>query len=978
MKKKFLLVDGSHYLFRAYFALPRLTAPDGHLTGVVYGVTAMLKKLYEVERPDYFAVIFDAPGRNFRHEIFPEYKANRSPTPEDLSQQFAPTLELVSAMGYPVLQVPDVEADDVIATLARQPQGQKVSVVIATGDKDLAQLVDDEVMIYEAMKNVHLDAAAVEKKMGVPPCLVGDFLGLTGDSADNVPGVSGVGPKTAINWLGRFGSLEGVVQHAAQIKGKVGEKLRLAIADGSLALSRRLITLRTDVELERGYESMQVEAVDVGHLRELYQRHGFKRWLSEIESAAAVASAETEAEGTAASAEGKLVSTVSIVSSGQGSDGSPVASAEAEPEGTAASADGKLVSTVSIVSSGQGSDGSPPEATVVPAEKESERAALDCHYETILTEAELEAWIVRLRESALFAVDTETDGLDYMSAQLVGMSFAVAPGRAAYVPCGHDYPDAPRQITRDNLLRLIKPVLEDPGVSKVGHNLKFDRNVLASYGISLDGIRSDTMLESYVYNSVATRHSLDSVAHHYLGLAATRFEDVVGSGVKQKTFNQIALSEAVPYASQDADFSLRLHESFQPKFANEAGLRTVLHDIELPLLSVIADVERSGVLVDCEALKAQSEQLQKEQSHISQLAYEAAGHEFNLNSPQATAQVLFQEKQLPVIRKTPKGLPATSEEVLHELAKDHVLPSFILEHRLLSKLKSTYTDKLPQLVHPATGRVHTQYHQAVTATGRLSSSRPNLQNIPVRTEAGRRVREAFIAPPGYCLLAADYSQIELRIMAHLSSDEKLCEAFARKEDVHGATAAEIFSIPVAEVTPEHRRIAKSINFGLIYGMTEFGLSRHLKLSRREAADYRERYFARYSGVQDYMEATLQEAKRLCYVETVFGRRLSLPNINARNYHVRSYAERSAINAPMQGTAADIIKVAMIDLHRYLTHSSLDARIIMQIHDELVLEVALDEVEETAGKCRELMVAAASLDVPLEVAIGWGKNWNVAH
>ena len=942
MKKKFLLVDGSHYLFRAYFALPRLTAPDGHLTGVVYGVIAMLKKLYEVEKPDYFAVIFDAPGRNFRHEIFPEYKANRSPTPEDLSQQFAPTLELVSAMGYPVLQVPDVEADDVIATLARQPQGQKVSVVIATGDKDLAQLVDDEVMIYEAMKNVHLDAAAVEKKMGVPPCLVGDFLGLTGDSADNVPGVSGVGPKTAINWLGRFGSLEGVVQYAAQIKGKVGEKLRLAIADGSLALSRRLITLRTDVELERGYESMQVEAVDVGHLRELYQRHGFKRWLSEIESAAAVASAETEAEGTAASAEGKLVSTVSIVSSGEGSEGSP-------PEATAAPADGKLVS-----------------------------AALDCHYETILTEAELEAWIVRLRESALFAVDTETDGLDYMSAQLVGMSFAVAPGRAAYVPCGHDYPDAPRQITRDNLLRLIKPVLEDPGVSKVGHNLKFDRNVLASYGISLDGIRSDTMLESYVYNSVATRHSLDSVAHHYLGLAATRFEDVVGSGVKQKTFNQIALSEAVPYASQDADFSLRLHESFQPKFANEAGLRTVLHDIELPLLSVIADVERSGVLVDCEALKAQSEQLHKEQSHISQLAYEAAGHEFNLNSPQATAQVLFQEKQLPVIRKTPKGLPATSEEVLHELAKDHVLPNFILEHRLLSKLKSTYTDKLPQLVHPATGRVHTQYHQAVTATGRLSSSRPNLQNIPVRTEAGRRVREAFIAPSGYCLLAADYSQIELRIMAHLSSDEKLCEAFARKEDVHGATAAEIFSIPVAAVTSEHRRIAKSINFGLIYGMTEFGLSRHLKLSRREAADYRERYFARYSGVQDYMEATLQEAKRLCYVETVFGRRLSLPNINARNYHVRSYAERSAINAPMQGTAADIIKVAMIDLHRYLTHSSLDAKIIMQIHDELVLEVALDEVEETAGKCRELMVAAASLDVPLEVGIGWGENWNVAH
>ncbi len=925
MKKKFLLVDGSHYLFRAYFALPRLTAPDGHLTGVVYGVISMLKKLYESEKPDYFAVIFDAPGRNFRHEIFPEYKANRPPVPEDLSQQFAPTLEMVSAMGYPVLQVPDVEADDVIATLARQTQGQKVSVVIATGDKDLTQLVDDGVMVYEAMKNARLDAAAVEKKMGVPPCLVGDLLGLTGDSVDNVPGVPGVGPKTALAWLGQFGSLEGVVQHAAQIKGKVGEKLRLAITDGSLALSRRLIALRTDVELEHGYESMQVEVADVTRLRELYQRHGFKRWLSELERTAAVAPAE-----------GKPVSTVSVVSS------------EEESEST------------------------------VAAGKESANSAPECHYETILTEAELEAWIVRLRESALFAVDTETDSLDYMSAQLVGMSFAVAPGRAAYVPCGHDYPDAPRQITRDNLLRLIRPVLEDPGISKVGHNLKFDRNVLASCGISLAGIRSDTMLESYVYNSVATKHSLDSVAHHYLGLAAIRFEDVVGSGVRQKTFNQIALSEAAPYASEDADFSLRLHESFQPKFANEAGLRTVLHKIELPLLPVLADVERTGVLVDCEALKAQSEQLQKERLRIQQLAYEAAGHEFNLNSPQATAQVLFQEKQLPVIRKTPGGLPATSEEVLQELAKDHVLPNFILEHRLLSKLKSTYTDKLPQLVYPASGRVHTQYHQAVTATGRLSSSHPNLQNIPIRTGVGRRVREAFVAPPGYCLLAADYSQIELRIMAHLSGDEKLCAAFARKEDVHGATAAELFSIPIESVSPEHRRVAKSINFGLIYGMTEFGLSRQLKLSRREAADYRERYFDRYTGVQAYIEATLQTAKRLCYVETVFGRRLSLPNINARNYHVRSYAERSAVNAPMQGSAADIIKIAMIDLHRHLLQSSLDARIIMQIHDELVLEVALDDVEETAGKCRELMVAAASLKVPLEVAIGWGKNWNEAH
>ncbi len=897
MKKNFLLVDGSHYLFRAYFALPRLTAPDGHLTGVIYGVAAMLKRLYESGKYDYFAVIFDAPGGNFRHEIFPQYKANRPPTPEDLSQQFAPTLELVSALGYPVIQVPDVEADDVIATLTRQAQNREVSVIIATGDKDLAQLVGEQVTIYDSMKNVRLDAAAIEKKLGVPPRLVGDFLGLAGDSVDNVPGVPGVGPKTAIAWLNKFGNLDEIMRHAAQIKGKVGEKLRLAIADGSLVLSRELVALRADVKLEHAYESMQVKAANEERLRELYQSHGFKKWLLELNA---------------------------------------------------------------------------------PADQKIMSAALGCDYDTILTESELEAWIARLRENGFFAVDTETDSLDYMSAQLVGMSFAIAPGKAAYVPCGHDYSGAPKQISRDRLLELIGPVLEDPRVGKVGHNLKFDCNVLARYGISLVGIRSDTMLESYVYNSVATRHNLDSVAHHYLGLATTRFEDIAGTGARQKTFNQIALSEAAPYAAEDADFSLRLHEHFQPKFANETGLRSVLHDIEIPLLSVIADVERTGVLVDCAALKTQSAELHEKLLETRRLAYEAAGHEFNLNSSQATAQVLFQEKQLPVIRKTPGGLPATSEDVLQELAKDHVLPNLILEHRLLSKLKSTYTDKLPQLVHPVSGRVHTQYHQAVTATGRLSSSHPNLQNIPVRTEVGRRVREAFIAPPGYCLLSADYSQIELRIMAHLSGDERLCAAFAQNEDVHRSTAAEIFSIPLASVDTEQRRIAKSINFGLIYGMTEFGLARQLSLSRREAAHYRERYFARYTGVQDYMEATLKRAKSMRYVETVFGRRLSLPNVNARNYHARSYAERSAINAPMQGSAADIIKIAMIDLHRCLIQSSLDARIIMQVHDELVLEVALDAVEQTVGKCRELMVAAAPLKVPVQVSIGWGKHWNVAH
>ena len=896
--RPFLLVDGSSYLYRAYHVL-QLTDSRGEPTGAVYGVINMLRSLLSDYEPEFMAVVFDARGKTFRHDMYREYKANRPPMPDELAAQVEPLHALVRALGLPLLQVSGVEADDVIGTLARQATKLGMETVISTGDKDMAQLVGPQVTLINTMSRTTLDPAGVEEKFGVPPERIIDYLALTGDSSDNIPGVPKVGPKTAARWLNEFGSLDEVIAHAGEIKGKVGESLRDNL--DTLAMSRQLTAIVCDVELESAPDTLRVQPPDLESLREWYTTLEFNRWLEEL---------------------------------------------------------------------------SDRNETAPPADTTKEPAA---DYETVLTQSRFDAWLIKLQQAELIAFDTETTSLEYTAARIVGVSFAVTPGEAAYVPLAHDYVGAPEQLNRDAVLQQLRPILENKEAYKVGHNLKYDRNVLANHDIKLSGIRYDSMLESYVLDSTATRHNMDAVALKYLGHTNIKFEEVAGKGKNQLTFNQVPIEMAAPYAAEDADIALRLHQAMWPKLSMEASLEKIFIDVEMPLLTVLSDMEQAGVAIDIFMLEKQSEELAKRISEIEQQAHHVAEQSFNLGSPKQIQEILFDKLGLPVIAKTPKGVPSTAESVLAELALDYPLPKLILEWRSFSKLKSTYTDKLPLQVSPDTGRVHTSYHQAVAATGRLSSSDPNLQNIPVRTGEGRRIRQAFVAKPGSVLLAADYSQIELRIMAHLSSDEGLLQAFSDGTDVHRATAAEVFGVTPLEVSADQRRSAKAINFGLIYGMSAFGLARQLGIARGAAQEYIDLYFQRYPGVQAYMEATREQARAQGYVETVFGRRLYLPEIKSKNGQRRAAAERTAINAPMQGTAADIIKRAMIDLHGWIgSQTGVDITMIMQVHDELVFEVAESDLEAVKGPISERMCGAADLKVPLVVDIGTGSNWDEAH
>ncbi|MCW9023680.1 MAG: DNA polymerase I [Gammaproteobacteria bacterium] len=896
--KPFILVDGSSYLFRAYHAMPGLTNSDGEHTGTIYGVVNMIRRLLADYDPEHIAIVFDAKGKTFRNDLYPEYKANRPPMPDDLREQIEPIHKIIEAMGLPLLCVEGVEADDVIGTLAEQAAKAGIETVISTGDKDMAQLVNKHVSLINTMTDSVSDVDGVVEKFGVGPELIIDYLALVGDTADNVPGVPKVGPKTAARWLNQYGDLDALVNRADEVKGKVGEYLRDSLKQ--LPLSRQLVTIKCDVELEHSPETLNRNKPDMAQLKELFSRYEFKTWLSEI-----------------------LDST----------SGDPVASSDAEKAG---------------------------------------------EYETIFTQKALDAWLEKIKKADVFAFDLETTSLDYMQAEIVGLSFAVKSGEAAYVPVAHSYIDAPAQLDRDDVLAQFKPLLEDPAVAKLGQNLKYDMNVLARYKIVMQGIKFDTMLESYVIDSTASRHDMDTLALKHLGYKTIHFEDVAGKGAKQITFDQVAIEEAAPYAAEDADITLRLHESLWPRLQESAALEKIFHEIEMPLVPVLSRIECNGVKLDTDMLVKQSGELAQRLQELEQETYNLAGEEFNLASPKQLQVILFDKLGLPVKSKTPKGQPSTAESVLQELAHDYPLPKLLLEHRSLSKLKSTYTDKLPRQVDKDTSRVHTSYHQAVAATGRLSSSDPNLQNIPVRTEEGRRIRQAFIAEKGYRMVAADYSQIELRIMAHISGDEGLLKAFAAGEDIHQATAAEVFGVNLDEVTKDQRRSAKAINFGLIYGMSAFGLARQLDIGRAEAQTYVDLYFDRYPGVKNYMEKTRELAHEQGYVETVFGRRLYLPEINSRNGMRRQYAERTAINAPMQGTAADIIKRAMIELDRILQTTKLDARMIMQVHDELVFEVEESQVEAAVDIIKNSMATAAELAVPLVVDVGIGDNWDESH
>ncbi len=895
-----LLVDGSSYLYRAFHVpnLQQLSNKNGEPTGAVYGVVNMLRSLLNEYDPQHLAVVFDARGRNFRHDLYEQYKANRPPMPDELSAQVPPLLEIIRAMGLPLLQIDGVEADDVIGTLAKRATAQGMHTVISTGDKDMAQLVDGHVTLVNTMSRTTLDPDGVVEKFGVTPAQIIDYLALIGDSSDNIPGVPKVGPKTAAKWLADWGTLDKVIEHADEIKGKVGESLRASL--DQLPLSRQLATIHCDVALDITPDALQRQPPDAGRLHALYAELDFVRWLEELDSAVVQPTAAGKNAGAG-------------------------------------------------------------------------------EYETVLDQQRLGDWLRRLRAAGEFAFDTETTSLAYMDARIVGVSFAIQPGAAAYVPLAHDYPGAPQQLERTAVLAELAPLLENSEIKKIGHHIKYDRNVLSNHGITLNGIAYDTMLESYILDSTATRHDMDSVAKKYLDYSTITFEQVAGKGKNQLTFNEVPLESAAPYAAEDADITLRLHRAMWPQLAQTPGLEKIYREIEIPLVTVLSDMEQTGVAIDCQMLALQSRQLAKRIVEIEQEAHREAGQPFNLGSPKQIQELLFDKLQLPVLAKTPTGVPSTAESVLAELALDYPLPRLILEHRSLSKLKSTYTDRLPEQVSVTTGRVHTSYHQAVAATGRLSSSDPNLQNIPIRTEEGRRIRQAFVARPGCVLLAADYSQIELRIMAHLSSDAGLLKAFSAGEDVHCATAAEVFGVAPEEVSSDQRRSAKAINFGLIYGMSAFGLARQLGIPRGAAQEYIERYFARYPGVRDYMEGTRAQAHEQGYVETVFGRRLYLPDINARNGQRRAAAERTAINAPMQGTAADIIKRAMINLHDWIaSQSQWDITMIMQVHDELVFEVAVADVESVREEIRARMCAAAALRVPLVVDIGVGNNWDEAH
>ena len=897
-----LLVDASGYLFRAYHALPKLTNSKGEATGALLGVLTMLRKLIQEQRPEYIGVVFDAAGKSFRNDLYPAYKAHRPPMPEELREQILPLQSVIRAMGLPLLVIPDVEADDVIGTLATQAAAQGIPTLISTGDKDMAQLVDAQVTLVNTMTDTLLDPTGVKEKFGVPPERIVDYLSLMGDAVDNVPGVTKCGPKTAVKWIEEFGDLDGVMANAASVKGKVGENLRAAL--GQLPLARQLTTIKRDVALGLGPTDLRPGQPDVDELR---------RWYARFESRRLLATLDEETAGV------------------------PAVSAD-------------LVSA-------------PP---------------IQASYDLVLTELDLDRWLERLQSAELVAVDTETTSLDYMVAELVGLSFSLLPGEAAYVPLAHRYPGAPDQLDRDLVLARLRPWLEDPTRCKVGQNLKYDMSVLARYGIQLRGVAHDTMLQSYVLDSTG-RHDMDSLAKKYLDYDTVHFEDIAGKGAKQLTFDQIPLEQAGHYAAEDADVTLRLHQAFWPRLEATHALAQLYQSVEVPLVTILSRIERTGVRIDSALLAVQSQQLAQRISELEQTAYAVAKRPFNMGSPKQIGAIFFDELKLPVVAKTPKGAPSTSEEVLEQLAADgHELPRIILEHRGLSKLRSTYTDKLPQMVNPETGRVHTSYHQAVAATGRLSSSDPNLQNIPIRTEEGRRIRRAFIAEPGHKLLAADYSQIELRIMAHLSGDERLLAAFASGQDIHRATAAEILGLAPDAVTGEQRRSAKAVNFGLIYGMSAFGLARQLGIERKAAQEYVDRYFSRYPGVKSFMERTRAKAHEDKYVETLFGRRLYLTEIDHSNQSRRAAAERTAINAPMQGTAADIIKRAMIAVDDWIQREQPPVRIIMQVHDELVFEVAEDALDPAAACIRSAMESAARLAVPLIVDIGVGDNWEEAH
>jgi len=897
-----ILVDGSSYLYRAYHAMPPLTNSDGESTGTIYGVINMLRKLIRDYQPEHMAVVFDAKGKTFRNDLYAEYKATRPPMPDDLREQIAPIHEIVKAMGLPLLCIDNVEADDVIGTLAKQATAAGIETVISTGDKDMAQLVSEHVTLVNTMNNTKTDIAAVQEKFGLTPQQIVDYLALMGDKVDNIPGVDSVGPKTATKLLQQYGSLQGVIEHADEVKGKLGEKLRAAV--DALPLSYQLATIKMDVELDFTPETLDMQAADNEKLAELYRRYEFKSWLQELDSAlAAAASTKTDEPAT----------------------------------------------------------------------------SNETHYETILTQQQLESWMDKLKKAELFAFDTETTSLNYLQARIVGMSFAIKAGEAAYLPLAHDYPGAPDQLDFDATLALMKPLLEDPKALKVGQNLKYDRHILLNHGIDLQGIAHDTMLQSYVLDSTATRHDMDSLAEKYLNRSTIHFEDIAGKGKKQLTFNEIGLEEASPYACEDADITLQLHHILWPKIQAIPSLETVYRELEMPLLPVLNTLERNGVHIDIFMLQQQSDALAHDIDRLEKQAHESAGTKFNLGSPKQLQEILYEKQGIPVKKKTKTGQPSTEEGVLQDLADEgYELPQIIMQYRSLSKLKSTYTDKLPQQVNQQTGRVHTSYHQAVTATGRLSSSDPNLQNIPIRTETGRKIREAFVAGKGAKILAADYSQIELRIMAHLSGDKSLLTAFAEGEDIHRHTASEIFGVEPENVTGDQRRSAKAINFGLIYGMSAHGLSKQLGIERHQAAKYMETYFERYPGVRKYMDNTREQAKKDGYVETIFGRRLYLPEINSSNGLRRQYAERTAINAPMQGSAADIIKRAMISIHDWLLEADTGIRMIMQVHDELVFEVPEDQLDLAKTEIEQFMIKAAELAVPLEVGIGVGDNWEQAH
>jgi DNA polymerase-1 len=924
--KPLLLVDGSSWLHRAFNALPALSTKAGEPTGALYGVLNMLRRLLADYRPEYLAVVFDAPGKTFRHDLFPDYKAHRPPLDPQLVQQIEPLHACVRAMGLPLLQISGVEADDVIGTLTRQATARGLPVLIVSGDKDLTQLVDERVEMLDTMKNVVTDVAGVERKFGVPPARIVDWLALVGDSSDNIPGVPGVGPVTAAKWLREYGSLDALIVSAAAVSGKIGDKLRAGLAQ--LPLSRQLATLDCAVALPVAFEELRPAPPDNAALRTLYDRYEFRSWLRELPPDNATANSPLPRAG----------------------EGLGVRVVESTPD-----------SLTSTSSSMNGEEGTEPPPT----------------YHLVLDQATFDAWLERLRAAELFAFDTETTSLNALDAQIVGVSFAVDPREAAYVPLAHDYPGAPEQLNREQVLEQLRPLLEDPARPKLGQHLKYDSHVLANHGVALRGIRHDTLLESYVLDSTA-RHDLDSLAERHLRLRTIRFAEVAGKGVKQLTFNQVALEQAGPYAAEDADVTLRLHRCLWPRLEREPGLRRLYEELEIPLIDVLARMERIGVRVDAAALRRQSGELAQRLWELERQAYDLAGEKFNLGSPKQLQVILFERLGLPAGKKTATGQSSTAEDVLQELAEEYPLPRVLLEHRGLSKLKSTYTDRLPEQIHRRTGRVHTSYQQAVASTGRLSSSDPNLQNIPIRTPEGRRIRRAFVPEPGWVMLAADYSQIELRIMAHLSGDEGLLRAFAAGADVHRATAAEVFGVTLEEVSAEQRRSAKAINFGLIYGMSAFGLARQLGIERGAAQDYVNRYFARYPGVRAYMDDTRHRAAERGYVETVFGRRLYLPDIRSRNVQRRQAAERAAINAPMQGTAADIIKRAMLAVDGWLQESGVAARMLMQVHDELVFEVEPEAVESASARIRAAMSAAVELRAPLEVEIGVGANWDEAH